>query len=399
MQNNDYQGLFFVQIVQAIENIVLATGINKGYNRFVAYIFWKGHSLWLLWTMGSIVEDKKKYIISILFFGLLLALTFWLIFKDQDMLSVLPAVLKANPLFVALGMLCMFGFICCEAANIYFLSNTFRERVRFKSCLKYAFVGFYFSSITPSSSGGQPAQVYYMNKDNVKVGASTLSFLIMLASLQCVTLLLGIVMLCLKGGFIFANMGGIWVLFIYGSLFYLFLIFIIVFAIYSQSLLKKLAVGVVALLSRLHLIKNQYSMTKKTLGMVENYASCAGYIKRNPSVLFKTMGISTCQILFQFSVPYFVYKAFGLSAYSYLDILALQTVLTICVSSLPLPGAVGASEGSFLKMFFVIFGQDFVLPAMLLNRGVSFYLFLILSGIVTMAAHFKVLKRDRLLKK
>ena len=111
------------------------------------------------------------------------------------------------------------------------------------------------------------------------------------------------------------------------------------------------------------------------------------------------MGISTCQILFQFSVPYFVYKAFGLSAYSYLDILALQTVLTICVSSLPLPGAVGASEGSFLKMFFVIFGQDFVLPAMLLNRGVSFYLFLILSGIVTMAAHFKVLKRDRLLKK
>ena len=179
MQNNDYQGLFFVQIVQAIENIVLATGINKGYNRFVAYIFWKGHSLWLLWTMGSIVEDKKKYIISILFFGLLLALTFWLIFKDQDMLSVLPAVLKANPLFVALGMLCMFGFIYCEAANIYFLSNTFRERVRFKSCLKYAFVGFYFSSITPSSSGGQPAQVYYMNKDNVKVGASTLSFLIM----------------------------------------------------------------------------------------------------------------------------------------------------------------------------------------------------------------------------
>ena len=55
--------------------------------------------------MGSIVEDKKKYAISILIFGLLILLTFWLIFKDHDMLSVLPAVLRANPLWVGIGIL------------------------------------------------------------------------------------------------------------------------------------------------------------------------------------------------------------------------------------------------------------------------------------------------------
>lgn len=345
--------------------------------------------------MGSIIEDKKKYILSILFFALLIVLTFWLIFKDHDILSILPAVMKANPLWLAAGILCMFGYICCEATNIYFLNNTFREKPKFRNCIKYAFVGFYFSSITPSSTGGQPAQVYYMSKDKIQVGASTLSFLIMLASLQCVTLVFGILMLCLKGGFVFANMGGVWVLFLYGSIFYIFMILILAFAIFSESLLKRLAVGTVALLARIHLIKNQYAATKKTLGVITNYTSCAGYIKKNPIVLFKTMGISTCQILFQFSVPYFVYLAFGLNTYSYLDILALQTILTICVSSLPLPGAVGASEGSFLKMFYVIFGADLVLPAMLVNRGISFYLFLILSAIVTMFMHFRLLRRQR----
>ena len=345
--------------------------------------------------MGSLVEDKKKYILSILIFGLLIVLTFWLIFKDHDILSVLPAVLQANPLWLAVGVLCMFGYICCEAANIYFLTNTFRESAKFRNCIKYAFIGFYFSSITPSSTGGQPAQVYYMSKDKIKVGASTLGFLIMLASLQCVTLLFGVVMLCLRGSFVFANMGSIWVLFLYGSLFYIFMILVLAFAIFSESLLKKLAVGAVALLVRIHLIKNQYTVTKKVLGVIQNYTSCASYIKKTPVVLFKTMGISTCQILFQFSVPYFVYLAFGLNTYSYLDILALQTILTICVSSLPLPGAVGASEGSFLKMFYVIFGADLVLPAMLVNRGISFYLFLILSAIITMFAHFRLLRRQR----
>ena len=59
--------------------------------------------------MGSIIEDKKKYILSILFFALLIVLTFWLIFKDHDILSILPAVMKANPL----GLL--WGYSACSA--------------------------------------------------------------------------------------------------------------------------------------------------------------------------------------------------------------------------------------------------------------------------------------------
>ena len=159
------------------------------------------------------------------------------------------------------------------------------------------------------------------------------------------------------------NMGGIWVLFIYGSLFYLFSHFYNcicnLFTVAAKKTCGRRSRAAVAAASH----QKSIFYDEKTLGMVENYASCAGYIKRNPSVLFKTMGISTCQILFQFSVPYFVYKAFGLSAYSYLDILALQTVLTICVSSLPLPGAVGASGGQLFKNVFVIFDKIlFFLP-------------------------------------
>ncbi len=344
--------------------------------------------------MSSPVEDKRKYAMSIAFLIFLIVFTFYMIFRDVDFLSVLPQVIEANPIYVLAGFACMFGYICCEAFNIYHLTNTLGEKTGFASCLKYAFVGFYFSSITPSSSGGQPAQIYYMKKDKVNIGASSVGFVIMLAALQVVTLIVGGIMLFWKGNFVFSNMeGGSWILFVYGMAFYVGLILLLATAVYSPRLLEKAIVGCVNFLFKIKVIKNKDSATEKIHAVLKNYTDCAVYVKKNPLVLLKTMGVSLCQILFQFSVPFFVYMAFDQGGFGYFDILALQTILTICVSSLPLPGAVGASEASFITMFTVIFGAELVLPAMILNRAISFYIFLIVSACVTIAAHYITMKK------
>lgn len=332
-----------------------------------------------------------------LLFAVLIGFTFYIIFKDVDIYSILPQLADANPLYILLGFACMFGYISCEALNIYQLTNSFGEGTLFRRCLKYAFVGFYFSSITPSSSGGQPAQIYYMKKDKVRVGASSVGFVIMLASLQIVTLILGAVMLLWKGGFVFSNMAsGSWVLFAYGTIFYLALIVLLATAVYFPNLLEKMIVACVSMLARTKIIKDKNKASEKIHNALKSYTDCALYIKKNPLTLLRTMLISMCQILFQFSVPFFVYMAFDQSGVGYFDILALQTMLTICVSSLPLPGAVGASEASFITIFTAIFGAELVLPAMILNRMISFYIFLIISAAVTIWAHILSMKKNRI---
>ena len=40
-------------------------------------------------------------------------------------------------------------------------------------CIQYSFIGFFYSGITPSATGGQPVQLYYMNKDGKGVFFST----------------------------------------------------------------------------------------------------------------------------------------------------------------------------------------------------------------------------------
>lgn len=339
-------------------------------------------------------RSNRKYIYGVLFFAVLFVITFFMLFDDKDMFSLLPQIMSANTVYVALGFLFMFGYICCEAVNIYILNSSLHERPKFAHCLKYAFVGFYFSSITPSSSGGQPAQIYYMKRDGIKIGHSTVNFLIMLMSLQIVTLIFALISLVGNGMFVFSNMDGIWPLFVYGIIFYTVMIFVIVCAVFYSALLKKIVKALVTFLAAIKIIKNKEEALKRADESIESYIISAVYIKKNPHVLIKTLGVSTVQVLLQFSVPYLVYRAFGQDVYSYFDIFSLQTILTICVSTLPLPGAVGASEGTFMKMFFVIFGSELVLPATLLNRGISFYVYLIISGIVSAYAHYKAMKKQ-----
>lgn len=81
-----------------------------------------------------------------------------------------------------------------------------------------------------------------------------------------------------------------------------------------------------------------------------------------------------------YSVVFWVYKSFGLSEFSFFSIISLQSILSIAVLSLPLPGAVGVSEGSFMILFKTLFPVSILTSAMILNRGISFYIFLIISG-------------------
>ena len=70
----------------------------------------------------------------------------------------------------------------------------------------------------------------------------------------------------------------------------------------------------------------------------------------------------------------------------------IQALLFVSTSSIPLPGAVGISESAFLKIYITVFGIERVASAMLLSRGVSFYLFMIISLFVVI---YNTIKRKR----
>ena len=131
-----------------------------------------------------------------------------------------------------------------------------------------------------------------------------------------------------------------------------------------------------------------------TAEQMEEYRRGADCVRRNPALVPALLGLTFCQLTALFSVPLVVYHAFGLTGSGALDIIGTQALVTLAVASLPLPGAVGASEGGFVAAMRLFFGAGLVTPAVLVSRGISFYSFLLLSGCVTLLVHLRTRNRQ-----
>ena len=108
---------------------------------------------------------------------------------------------------------------------------------------------------------------------------------------------------------------------------------------------------------------------------------CAAHYRKERSTPLKCFCTSFAQVAVYHSIPYWIALSLGVTGQSLWEMIALQSVLFLSVSSLPLPGAVGLSEGGFLIFFRGVFPATTLSAGMMLSRVVSFYCFLLLAGV------------------
>lgn len=326
---------------------------------------------------------KKNNIINKLFkysiFLILVGVTFYVVFKNNDFGDFISNLKHANLAFIGLGILCMFIFLACEALNVKRILTNLGDKLTFTRSLRYSFVGFFFSSITPSSTGGQPAQIYFMNKDEISISHSTLALLVELSGYQLATGILALLGFILNFNIIM-HMGKIKFLVFLGIAINLTILAFLIVMIFSKKLALKLADFVEKILKLFH-----YSKTDKLknafIAQIDEYHKCSVYLKENKSILAKVLITNIVQLTAYHAVPYCIFLSFGLTGFSAATIILMEAVLYIAVASLPFPGAVGISEGTFMIMFKIFFPEALLGSAMIISRGISFYLFVLISGI------------------
>ena len=323
-------------------------------------------------------SNYKKYIIDGFIFILLIWLTFSILFKNQNMPGTIEILKNTNLFYVVCGICCMIVFFLCEAINLRRNLRALGENVKLLNTLKYSIIGFFFSSITPAATGGQPMQIYFMHKDGIKVANSSLSLVVILFAFQIVTILSALISLVFFHTFMTWQLV---ILFIIGIFINSCALFVLTAGIFSKRLSTWIVNFTVKIMKKLRIrkIEEKENSLKEVL---RHYHSSAKFIRNNKLILIKQF-ITTCiQELMFYSIPFFVYKAFGLSNRTYIEICAHQAIVYATVSGMPLPGAVGISEGTFVEIFKNFFGENLVKSAMLLNRLIGFYFYVIISFIV-----------------
>ena len=321
----------------------------------------------------------KKTIRNLIVFILLIGLTFYLIFKDQNVLEILNIAVSVKKRYILVAIIAMCLYLLGETINITRILKELGEKSTFLRNIRYTLIGFFFSSITPAASGGQPMEIYYMHKEKIAVANSTLALLVHLTSFQIVTITLGVLSTILhfeivKSGLIY--------LVVLGILLNSTALTLLAISIFSKRLSKGLinfAVKVLRFFRIPNIEKKQESLEKE----LEKYQESAVYIKEHKKLMIKTLVTTFIQVIIYYSIPYWVYLAFGFTGYNFFQIVTVQAMLYATVSGIPSPGAVGVSEGAFIEIFKGVFPATMMNSAILLNRGASFYLFVIISAIIT----------------
>ena len=244
--------------------------------------------------------------LNVLFIAVVGYLTFRILFNNKEISEVMCELHRADKLWLILGCVCTFCFIAGESVIIKYMLSLFKEKIPFRRCLKYSFIGFFYSYITPSSSGGQPAQMIYMKKDGIYYGYSSLIMLVIAVVYKAVLVLLGIFFYIFYHDFVTQHVGGyMWLVYVG---FFLNLAYITLLLIVCLKPLwsRKMAIKLINFLTRLHVLnkKNTEGYIKRVTRIFDNYVKASKYIGSNMGSLFTITWITVLQRLSLFMLTW-----------------------------------------------------------------------------------------------
>lgn len=333
---------------------------------------------------------KKKMIFNSIFFIALIILTYVIIFKNEDMSSIISNLNNLNKKYVLAAIIVMTMGYVFEAINIKRLLASLKTKISLMKSLKFTMIGVFFSAITPAASGGQPLEIYYMSKENIKVSHSTIALIMHLYGFQTSVILFAI-LACIYNTNPFDT--SVLIFLIIGILFNAISLSFTLIALFSEKLSRAL-INVLIKILKFFKVRNIENKIQKINDELKIYNESAKFIKKEKGVLITSIIYAMLQLICTLSVTYLVYKAFNLNEYSYIEILSLQAILRCAIASIPLPGAVGISESLFLRLFTPVFGT-LLADSLLITRGVSFYLFVIVSLVIVFANKFYLYRREK----
>ena len=343
------------------------------------------------------IKWNKKYF-EIVFLVVVFGLTLWSVFGGEDLRGTIECMADADPLYIVLSIICVVLFILGESLVIFYLMRTLGDRVAFSHCCHYSFLGFFDSCITPSASGGQPMQVVAMRKDDIPIPVATVVLAIVTVTYKLVLVVMGVGVLCVHPPRVMEYLDPVISVVYLGLALNVVCIVGLLLLVFHDSGVKKIALRVVYFIHKVHPFRNLKKQLDRVERMTSQYQGTASFFRTHKHVIVHAFLITVVQRVLLFSIAWFTYRAFGLEQESFGLIVTLQAMISVAVDMLPLPGGMGISETLFLRIFEPIFGATLILPGMVINRGISYYTQLFISGGMTLAASFIIKEKNSVQK-
>ena len=290
--------------------------------------------------------------------------------KDFSFANLLEVIRNANFGWIIAAVVCMFGFIWFEGAAIYVTGKALGYRSLRHHGIIYGAADVFFSAITPSASGGQPASAYFMVKDGMSIPAATTVLLINLIMYTLALLTVGGINLIIRFRLFLDLAVGAKALVIIGIIILVLLCVGFYMALRKASILERVCMALIRILTKFHFMRHpkkyQEKLSRKMLRQI--------YV------------LNLLQRLSQLGVTFMMFMAVGKGLEVSYNSFAIQSFVAMGSNSIPIPGGMGGADYLMIKGFKLLVGSEAANMEMLC-RGFTFYICVITSAVIVLIGY------------
>lgn len=323
------------------------------------------------------MSNKSKRI-NLIICGIAFVVMIGFLFFVDDPKEIWNALCSSNPLFMLLTILCMLVYWFLEAVILHSVVREVHPKQKFKNSLSVSMIGQYFNCVTPFASGGQPIQAYYLVKFGVPLGSALTALLSKFIAYQAMLTVCSAVILIFKLHYVIDTNPLMMPLVVLGFIINTAVIAGLLMLAFFRKPTEKIAHFAIRLLGKIRIIKDVDAKLKFMDNEMDMYYKNFQFIKKRPLLIFKMCFYTTVQLIIYFSISFIIYLAFGLKGADYLTVISCQAFILMISAFVPLPGALGAAEGSYVLFFKSIFGS-YVHLSTVLWRFLTFYMAIIVG--------------------
>jgi len=288
---------------------------------------------------------------------------------------------QTNYGYIALCVLILLCYCFIMQCSLTVLIRSRCKQVGFLDSMYISGTEFFFNSITPFATGGQPFQAYALKQKNMKFSDSTSTLLSNFLTYQLsINLIFGAFLI----GYFKRIQGQVpnlmWMIFIGFSINFIIMLGVILIGCTKTA--GKAIVGIMVLFSKIKFL-NKFlgSRIEKFKLYISETQQGFKDMTKNVGPLVLSLILKIISLLIYYSIPFFIYLAIGVKL-DYSDIFYVIAMTSFALNItcwVPTPGAVGGIELAFTSLFsslIVGYSDNVTISAMLLWRLITYYLIL-----------------------
>lgn len=341
--------------------------------------------------------DKKK-IIWVVLSVLIACLSIWAVIAQSSTFSpdeFREFIRSGNKLCILGAVICTLGFILFEGLAVISISKALGYKRNALQGTVYGAADVYFSAITPSASGGQPASAYFMIRDGIPATAVTVILLVNLIMYTLALVFMGVICSVFRFDIVLRMTLFSKILIVAGTVVLILIAIAFFLLLRKAEVFYKICTGFLKFLEKMHLLRHGERIRDKLNATMNEYKACSDVIYGKTSMLIKAFILNVIQRLSQFGVAFFVFLSHGQGIKNSVEVLVTQCFVSVGSNCVPVPGSMGIADYIMIDGYRNIVGNELATYMELIVRGMSFYACMIISLIIVIAAFIFGKKREK----